>query len=129
MLYGKAIFSLLTNDATLNSLVGSKVFPVVAGNNTSFPFLVYNITTAEPQNTKQELSSADIINFQVSSYALNHGQAAELAEAVRVALEKQSGTIEGIPVIDIVPTGIETMYDQDQDVHHFANDFEMFINR
>lgn len=129
MKYGKAIYSILSNHNSVTNIVSNRVYPVRAYNDAPFPYVVYTLISNDPVNEKHRVSTADIVSFQVSCFANNHEQAADLSEAVREALEKQSGTFNGIEVEDIAVISTNTGFDEDQDVHHIPLDFELFINR
>ncbi len=83
---GKIITSLLKANTSLVALVGNRIFPLVAKEGTTFPFVVYRRTSVSPQYCKDgrasETASVDIVvasNTYTSSI--------EVADLVREALD------------------------------------------
>lgn len=129
MNYGKAIFNILSNDSNVTNIVSGRIYPTRAFNNAALPYVVYSQISNEPQNEKGRAATVDIATYQVSCFAKDYSQAVDLADAVRKALEKQSGTFNGVDVEDIVVEGSNEVFDEDQGVHHIPIDFGLFIKR
>lgn len=86
---------LLETPAVIN-LVGQKVFPVVAKQNTNKPYITAKIIGNTPNQNKEAGSTLDAVTFQVFSYAENYADVDAIDNAVRSALDNKMGTIEGI---------------------------------
>lgn len=111
MLVGKAIYDILTNDSTIEGLVADKVFPNVAAQTTEFPFIVYDVTSDDPEDTKDGVSTLDANSIMVSGYADNYSRAADLAVAIRDALDRTSGTYAGVVIQTIQYQGYNDVFD------------------
>jgi hypothetical protein len=83
---GKTINYLLTQDSTLVQLVGTKIYPYVAPNNTELPCIVYKINTLTPFYTKGGWGN-DVINFSVFSFHPHYDDLQAIYTRVRAALE------------------------------------------
>ena len=59
MLIGKAIYNILANDSDVSALVSTRIFPNVAAQKTAFPFIVYQTTGVDPNDTKDGVSTLD----------------------------------------------------------------------
>jgi len=92
MKIGLAIYNVLTNDTDVSNLVSTRIFPNVAKQGTAFPFLVYQTTSVEPTNTKDGVSPMDTNSFEVLCFADNYSTAVDLAQKVRIALDRKNGT-------------------------------------
>ena len=111
MLVGKAIYELLVSDATVESLVQEKIFPNVAAQTTEFPFIVYDVTSDDPEDTKDGVSTLDSNTVMVSGYAQTYSKASSLAVAIRDALDRASGIQEGVVIQTIQYKGYNDVFD------------------
>jgi len=90
---GDVIFSLLSNDATVSGLVGTKIFPYVAFENNVYPYIVYEQVGLEPTDTKDGVSELDVVIYDIEIYTKNPADLTTLSNAVRDALDRYSGTV------------------------------------
>lgn len=101
MTEGKAIYSILTSDADVNALVSGRVYPQIAAQGATFPFVVYLLTNVGPSDTKSGVSTLDEVRYDIVVAAETYAVAADLTEKVRAALDRYSGTVAGV-VIDSI---------------------------
>tara|TARA_R100001163_G_C5031018_1_gene171223 strand:+ start:606 stop:1022 length:417 start_codon:yes stop_codon:yes gene_type:complete len=95
---GKAIYNILYNSGSgdVFDLVGTRIFPNVAPQTTQFPFIIYDITGVEPNDTKDGTSTLDTNDVMISCYSETYSQASDLAKKVRVAMDRiNQGTYAG----------------------------------
>lgn len=114
----KAIYPLLNNDATLTALVGSKIYPVKAPQNTSVPFVVFTVNATLPVNTKEGVATKEQKQLQVDTYASTLANAGDIAEAIRNILDNHSGTTNNV--------NIRQMWFDDEDYGDFIEDLGFF---
>jgi|TARA_R100000479_G_scaffold168945_1_gene110303 hypothetical protein len=88
MQIGKAIYNILANDSDVSSLVGTRIFPNVAPQTTQFPFIIYDITGVSPNDTKDGASTLDTNDVMISCYSETYSQASDLAQKVRIAMDR-----------------------------------------
>ena len=112
MLIGKAIYNILANDSDVSALVSTRIFPNVAAQKTAFPFIVYQTTGVDPNDTKDGVSTLDGNSLMVLCYSETYTEVADLAQLARIALDRKSGTYNGVEVQTIQFTG----YDEDFDI-------------
>jgi hypothetical protein len=65
------IYNILKNDAMLSALVGDRIFPLVAQNGTTTPFLIYNrsdVTSALTKDGRIDQSVQTTIDIVASTY-------------------------------------------------------------
>lgn len=81
------IYTILSNDATLASLVGDNVFPIIVPEGHTLPAVVYTVLEESANNTKDQHSDCDEIMIEVYSISTEVLKSVEINEAVRNAME------------------------------------------
>ena len=82
----KHIYQLLISDEQLKSFVGDKIYPLVAEESVSYPFIIFTKESANGNYTK-DLLTYDTVNISVAIAANNYFQTVQIAEQVRAILE------------------------------------------
>ena len=82
----KYIYRLLTEDAGLSNIVGNKIYPLIAEETTTFPFVIFKRTNLTANYTKDGCSG-DEVEFSVSVAAQDYFTTVEVMEKVRSILE------------------------------------------
>ncbi len=95
---GKAIYSLLTADATVSGIVGTKVYPYLAVEDIAYPYIVYTEEALEPTDTKDGVSELDTVTVQIELYSETLTELNTLADAVRTELDRYSGSNSGLTI-------------------------------
>lgn len=90
MQIGKSIYSILYNGGVgdVFDLVGTRIFPNVAPQTTQFPFIIYDVTGVSPNDTKDGASTLDTNDVMISCYSETYSQASDLAQKVRIAMDR-----------------------------------------
>lgn len=97
---GKAIYTLLSSNQQLVSMVDGNIFPLIAEINTTFPFIVYKREAITPQYTKDYWTSDEVlINVMVASN--DYVESIEIADLVRQSLDQKQGEYSGIKIRDL----------------------------
>ena len=99
---GKAIYGILSANAGVAALVSTRIYPDIATQDTAFPFVVYQIEGTTPSDTKDGVSKMDMVDFAVMAYAKSYTSAQDIASACRTALDRYSGTMQGVAVDSII---------------------------
>ena len=94
MLVGKAIYSILSDNAAVDALISDRIYPNVAKQTSAFPFVVYQVTGDDPTDTKDGVSPLDENAILVMCFSQTYTQASDLADKVRIALDRVDGTYE-----------------------------------
>jgi hypothetical protein len=129
MNYGKAVFNILSSFTDVTNDVGSRISPVRSFNEDQYPYLVYSITSNDPQPVKSKQTPVDIPTIQIDVFAVTHEKAASISEKIRNNLDKFSGDVQGIQIADVVFEDSNTLFVDDQSVFQVANDYSFFIQR
>lgn len=129
MNYGKAVFNILSSFTDVTNDVSNRISPVRSFNEDQYPYLVYSITSNDPQPVKSKQTPVDIPTVQIDVFAVTHEKAADISEKIRNNLDKFSGNIQGIQIADVVFEDSNTLFVDDQSVFQIANDYSFFIQR
>ena len=113
MKIGKAIYDILTSNTPVSDLVSTRIFPNVAPQTTTMPFIIYQVVSTTPTDYKQGVSSLDTTSIMVHAYSKTYTEASQLAEYVRVALDRVSGTYNDIRVQSISFRSYHDLFDFD----------------
>ncbi len=98
---GIAAYVILTQNTDVTDIVGVNVFPEVAEQETATPFIVYQLQSVAPEDTHDGPSKLDEVRFEFLCYADTYALAADLGDKVRGALDRVSGTYNGVNVESI----------------------------
>ncbi len=82
----KYIYQLLISDEKLKELVGNKIYPLVAEESVTYPFIIFTKENAFA-NYSKDLLCYDTVNISVAIAAVNYFQTVQIAERVRQILE------------------------------------------
>ncbi len=97
-----AIYNILINDTTLTGIVGNNIFPVIAPQETDWPFIVIINNSTTPVDVKNEVSTNDLFSFQVDMYSKNDEECQTIAARIRLLIDQYTGTSADINVRNIV---------------------------
>jgi len=128
-----AIRSILVADATLTSLVGSKIYPNAAPQGTQSPFVVINVISNLPTNTKAQASTMDRYRIQVSTFSTDFDTCQTVKNRIRVLLENvinttSSGTTIQVSQFQNEVDGIDQMSTLDGTFYNYS-DYFFFVTR
>lgn len=96
---GKVIYELLSKNTELKKVVGTKIYPLIANETTSFPFIIYKRIGIVNNGNKDYQSEYAMINLIVVGN--DYESSIQIAELVRKAIEHKRGEIAGFMVEDI----------------------------
>ena len=122
---GKAIYTILTEDAGVSAVVGSRVYPQVAAQGAAFPFVVYVLQDNTPSDTKSGVSTLDEIRYDIVAAAETYSELSSLTERIRLALDRYTGTVSGIVVDSIQFTELDV--DNDPATETFVSSSEYIL--
>ena len=126
---GKAIYSILFNDVDVKTLVSTRIFPNVAPQTTTFPFIIYDVTGIQPNDTKDGASTLDTNDVMISCYSETYSQASDLAKKIRIAMDRiNEGTYSGEQIQSSQFQSYNDIFDDtsgDAGIYRKALDFEI----
>ena len=107
---GKVIYELLSKNEELKKVVDTKIYPLIANETTSFPFIIYKRTSIVNDGNKDYQSKYAMINLIVVDN--EYEGSVQIAELVRKAIEHKRGKIADFMVEDItIENAIEDYVD------------------
>ena len=95
---GKALYSKLSTTTAVTTLVSTRIFPESATQDATYPFIVYSVTDTAPTDIKDGVSPLDVVSVALMIYAESYAVAIDIADQVRTALDRMSGTYDGVNV-------------------------------
>lgn len=108
----KSIYKLLVANEDLVAMVDNKMYPIIANENTTFPFITYQRDSIYAEYTK-DWRHSDNINISINIAATTYNQSIEIAELVRTAIEgKRIDNINTIRLISMNEDYLEDTYIQ-----------------
>ena len=126
---GKAIYTILFDDVDVKTLVSTRIFPNVAPQTTTFPFIIYDVTGVSPNDTKDGASTLDTNDVMISCYSETYSQASDLAQKIRVAMDRiNEGTYVGEQIQSSQFQSYNDIFDDtsgDAGIYRKALDFEI----
>lgn len=113
---GRVIFTILSADSTLNTALGAststtgqkKIYPNMAPQNETAPYIVYQRSTTQPDFCKEGMPIV-LHYYTVAAFAANPDTLNTIANRIVTLLNNQAGTY-GTTVV----TGIKYNNDQDE---------------
>ena len=87
----KHIFRILSSDKTLNEMVGTKIFPIVADDDVKFPYIILERTSITPFTYKGGVGY-DQATFQIKIADSDYINTINIAEKVRELLELKTSS-------------------------------------
>ena len=122
-----AIFARLSGFAGLTALVVSRIYPELAPQSPTSPFLTYSRISTAPRESAMGTDAGLVLpRFQVSSWADGEGAfetARAVAEQVRAALQRFRGTLASTEILDSFLDHERHIYDGELQLHQVAMDF------
>lgn len=113
---GKVIYELLSNNTELQKVVNTKIYPLIANETTTFPFIIYKRTGIVNDGNKDYQSKYAMISIIIVDD--EYEGSVQVAELVRKAIEHKRGkiadfTVEDITIEDAVEEFVDNAFIQE----------------
>ena len=106
MKVGLAIYNLLTNDAPVTEIVSGRIYPELAKEGISMPYIVYSVVSNTPSDTKDG-TPIDEAQCEIFSVGPSYQACHNLADKVRAALDRKGVTVTDASAGDITVQSIQ----------------------
>lgn len=127
---GNAIYSILSADLTLNTLVSNRIYPVIATQRESYPLLTYSIITNNPSDTKTGASTVDQYRVQFDSYAEDYDTAHDIMIRLREVIDRYPHlSISGIALDGISYISQNDGYEDEGQLFRVSADYYVRVKR
>lgn len=129
----KAIYHVLTNDAPVNAIVSTRIYPNEAPQGATLPYIVQEITDTEPLESKDS-PQYDFVSVEISCYAQggSGGEQAleDLSSKVITALDNNTGTHNDVVVKQAQYLNKDDVkLEDEQKIYGKRIDFRFFVQR
>ena len=129
MKVGAAIYSLLVNDSAVAAIVGTRIYPELAEEGASAPYIVYSVVSNTPSDTKDG-TPIDEAQLEIFSVGSTYAAASDLAGKVRAALDRKSQIVVGtVTVQSIHYTNEVVEVSEKRDLYISVQDYTTRITR
>ena len=88
----------LVTNTSVASLVGSRVYPVLAPASATLPFAVYRRSSIQRQQTLAGPLGLPTVNMEMQIYSTTYENAREVADSFRTVLDGYGGTLNNVEV-------------------------------
>lgn len=88
----------LVTNTVVSSLVGTRIYPVLAPASASLPFAVYRRSSIQRQQTLAGPLGLPTVNMELQVYSTTYEGAREAADAFRSVLDGYGGTLNNVEV-------------------------------
>jgi hypothetical protein len=123
---GKAIYDLLKNESAIAAEVSDRIYPVVAAQTKTSPYIVYLVVSNQPEYTKDG-AEVDTVRLQISIFANQYKKATQIAALVRGKLERFSGNLVDLTIDNIILDNENDLPEDNAKVHHRQQDYMIRI--
>lgn len=125
---GKVIYDLLSNDASISALVGSRIYPVFAPQEAADPCITYGVEQTTYYETKEAASTLQKNDSTINVFSKTYSECEDIAELVISVLDRYSGTNNGVKVSNTVITDRTRSFDGVDRVYVNILEFDIMIN-
>ena len=113
---GKVIATYLTENKELNAIINNKVFPIVADQGTTYPFVVYKRGGLQTASSKDRYNYSEIAYVEMVVASKSYRQSVEIATKIRDVLDQKRGVLDSININEIRLENAYEDYMSDTDV-------------
>jgi len=116
-----ALVSYLRNTPGVQTLVGTRIYPQRLPQTPTYPAITY----ARISGNRHHNIDVAYHTFQFDCWATSYGGAQDVAEVLRVALQREKRFMSGIEVIQCIYQNQTDFYEDDVKLHRASVDFRI----
>jgi len=120
----KAIFDILSNDGPVTAITTS-INPLRIPQGETHPAITYQRINNEPDDTKDGVSTLDVIRIDVDIWDDDYSTGKDLADKVRTALDRVSGTFDGRVIQSIRFETDREFFDNNSEIFQFNQEYSI----
>lgn len=122
---GRVINHLLSNEADVTGIVAARIYPGTAPPGVTGDYITFEEVTATPNDIKGDTSPIDDERWQVDGYCEYDDDRDDLKKAIRKALDRKSGMINGVHVEQIRYLNANGNFDDDGQKFRTSQDYKI----
>jgi len=119
---GKAIHGRLTGTSA-----GTRVYPLVLPQNPVLPAVTYRVLSTTATHLFGTDADVEAVRVQVDCWATSYSAVRALAAEVSAALNRYSGTVNGIVVRDVLLQTELDLHEEDTGLRRVLQDFIIYL--
>ncbi len=108
-----AIYRILYADTTVQGLVSNKIYKTRVPQDVVMPCIVYQIISSNPEDTKDLTGDVDRVRVQVTAISESYAGARGIIVAVKAALNRYSGTVDGTIIDSMTYDNMGDLYNDE----------------
>jgi hypothetical protein len=113
----------------VTDLVQTKIYPVVAEQETQRPYVTIRRTGVSPAIVKNETSGKDEVNFNVAAYAKTYKECIDILAAIRTSLDNFRGDSNSITFLNVWYAVSEDLFDKADETYIVVDTYSARIKR
>jgi len=121
----QAIVDILENDANVSAVVDDRIFPIFIPQEKKLPAITYERIDTDPMDTKSGASTLDVPLLDIDLWGKDFKVLKDLAKDVRNALERFSGTRQGIIIQSIQFDNEIQAFSDEKELHHLTQTYRV----
>lgn len=110
MALSTAIYTILHNDAMIEAVFSTRIYPGLSAKDPVLPVIIFDIGDCIPDPNQTSDYNWDRVDLSVKCIALEYSQAETYADNVRTALSRYSGTEDSENINTIIFEGFSPDY-------------------
>lgn len=118
------VISLILASSGVTTIVGDKVFPVVATERVKKPYVTVRRTGASSQIVKGQPGEDDRNSFAVAAYSEDYAEALDILSAIRTTIDDHTGSSTGVNFDRIWYVGSQDLFDKDDNSYVIVDTYE-----
>ncbi len=118
-----AIYTMLMSSTDITDIIGDNLFPQIAPQSASMPFVVYEIDSVTPNTTKDGPSILDEYSINFICFGNDYDVLFTLNTAIRSKLDRYKGTVDTTCFDQVNFKGSNTGYDNKANVNIIESNF------
>lgn len=126
----KAVRTILLNDTDVSDNVDTRVYTFVVPQEATLPFILLNVISLIPSDTKSGASTLDKWRVQVDSFAKTGADSINIDKYVRSAIDRLTwGTVESVSIQGIRLDETSNFFDYERHINVVSSDYEVRVAR
>lgn len=128
---GEAIYAILSSDTDVTDLVSTRIYPIIAPQDTVAPYIIYEDRRAEPLVTKDGAFERDYWFVEIMAINNSYKSAREVSIPVIRALNGYRGEpVSGLVINKIRLEGhLAPAYDEKVKLYAARQSYKVFVNK
>lgn len=112
-----AVYTRLAGYAGVSALVGTRIYPLYLPQTPTYPCIAYRKQDATPISLLSADTNIIESRFEIGSFSNTFDQMISLENEVRLAMQRLSGTVDSMVIMDTTIVDMVHNYEADLEIH------------